>query len=524
MNANKTLSKLIFFNLLFIFIYPSFGSENFDECVLLTNEIKKNIHSYQLDEAPNEANEDGRPLIWFKTDTKYNSSSDIRKIGHIDGVISEDVNVLDFPFERTSRNMIKILSIHSYYSNKYKIIAGDIVYSINDLEISNLTDSDIRNLIIDEMEILKEGNNTELIIFNNKEDLKTEYFSVSAGIFPKTISDIDPVNGTFNSSYKIILEWGDFRLINIGKNVYEERNKNFPELEGHVYFCTYTEKEFLDLGLWQPKIGLKNEVRNLNLSKKIYVIEFFHEDSNGNGIYITKKYEGASNLKSNFVFNSFPFDSQKIEFVLNDISADKYNHYIWFSEAYYLDLIRNFNNISLTDWTLASFDINHTSDPSFLWEQQFSDTANKENLHFIYDIERNYFYYIYKILIPILIILLISWSTFWISIKELESRLTVSVVCFLSLIAYTFVIDQSLPKLDYLTIMDKIVLLAYVFSALPTIQSIYAHSLYIINPRKSIAVNNSFKKITPIMFIVVVFLITITVLYNSKNTIYALSY
>ena len=138
------------------------------------------------------------------------------------------------------------------------------------------------------------------------------------------------------------------------------------------------------------------------MSKKNYIIEFFHEDSDANGMYITKKYEGASNLKSNFIFNSFPFDSQKLEFVLNDISADKYNHYIWYSEAYYLDLIRNFNNISLTDWTLASFDFNHTSDPSFLWEQQYSATANKENLHFIYSIERNYFYYIYKILIEII--------------------------------------------------------------------------------------------------------------------------
>ena len=48
-------------------------------------------------------------------------------------------------------------------------------------------------------------------------------------------------------------------------------------------------------------------------------------------------------------------------------------------------------------------------------------------------------------------------------------------MCFLTLIAYNFVIDQDLPKLGYLTLIDNIVLLSYIYSALPTIISIFEY-------------------------------------------------
>ena len=47
--------------------------------------------------------------------------------------------------------------------------------------------------------------------------------------------------------------------------------------------------------------------------------------------------------------------------------------------------------------------------------------------------------------------------------KELEARLTITIVCLLSLIAYNFVIDADLPKLEYLTIMDYIILVSYIY-------------------------------------------------------------
>ena len=61
--------------------------------------------------------------------------------------------------------------------------------------------------------------------------------------------------------------------------------------------------------------------------------------------------------------------------------------------------------------------------------------------------------------------------------KEIESRLTITIVCLLSLIAYNFVIDSDMPKLEYLTIMDYIILISYVYAAIPNFLSIYSFQL-----------------------------------------------
>ena len=97
------------------------------------------------------------------------------------------------------------------------------------------------------------------------------------------------------------------------------------------------------------------------------------------------------------------------------------------------------------------------------------------------EIERKYGYYIFKVIFPIILILLICWSSVWINPKELESRLTITIVCLLSLIAYNFVIDSELPKLEYLTVLDWIILISYVYATIPNILSVYSFRISSVN-------------------------------------------
>ena len=90
------------------------------------------------------------------------------------------------------------------------------------------------------------------------------------------------------------------------------------------------------------------------------------------------------------------------------------------------------------------------------------------------ELERKFGYYIFKVIFPIILILLICWASVWIDPKELESRLTITIVCLLSLIAYNFVIDSELPKLEYLTVLDWIILISYIYATIPNILSVYS--------------------------------------------------
>ena len=72
-------------------------------------------------------------------------------------------------------------------------------------------------------------------------------------------------------------------------------------------------------------------------------------------------------------------------------------------------------------------------------------------------------------------ILIICWSVFWINGLQLESRLTVTSVSFLALIAYNYVVEDDLPKLGYSTVLDSIILWSYIFAGLATMLTIYSY-------------------------------------------------
>ena len=68
---------------------------------------------------------------------------------------------------------------------------------------------------------------------------------------------------------------------------------------------------------------------------------------------------------------------------------------------------------------------------------------------------------------------MVCWSSVWINPREIESRLTVTIVCLLALIAYNFVFNEDLPKLYFLTSLDRYILLSYLFCSIPTFLTIY---------------------------------------------------
>ena len=79
--------------------------------------------------------------------------------------------------------------------------------------------------------------------------------------------------------------------------------------------------------------------------------------------------------------------------------------------------------------------------------------------------------------------------------------MTVSVVCLLSLIAYTFIADKDLPKLSYLTVMDYIILLSYFFAAVPTVQTIFVHSIGSKVGNSAKLIDKKFRLATPLVYI-----------------------
>ncbi len=390
------------------------------------------------------------------------------------------------------------------------IFPGDIIISINDLDLREISEDKEKKKILKKniSEIFKTN---EEIIFkikrNNKivdikyafENTKTKLFNtVESYDYPMidfyvSSIEIDEKSGTFDASIDTSFKERLDNRYSLTKFIWEDLiyNKKYEGEDLISYYyetCTFNEERYGDLNTVDPKYGLKfdNTVQEYkHLKDSTYRItpvikekkSGYHDDLAD----IEYKSSSVYKIKNDFNLRTFPFDKQKLTIYLRshlsnkDIKSFRSNVS---SRTYKKALeFKDLNQIQGWDITNASTNYKIYDDPL--------DLKYYDGFELVFDIERKSGYYIFKIIFPIILILMICWSAVWIDPKEIESRLTVTIVCLLSLIAYNFVIDSELPKLEYLTIMDYMILISYIYAAIPNFLSIY--SFHLIKKNKLLA-------------------------------------
>ena len=163
---------------------------------------------------------------------------------------------------------------------------------------------------------------------------------------------------------------------------------------------------------------------------------------------------------------------------------------------------------------MTSYEIN-----PFQYQDEFFQKRNfADGLTLDISIERKHGYYIFKVILPIILILMVCWSVVWIHPRELESRLTITIVCLLSLIAYNFVIDAELPKLEYLTVLDWIILISYLYAAIPNFLTIASFNFIKTNEQLSMKLESYGKKYGPTSYVaIIIFIIFLNANLNPEN-------
>lgn len=58
------------------------------------------------------------------------------------------------------------------------------------------------------------------------------------------------------------------------------------------------------------------------------------------------------------------------------------------------------------------------------------------------------------LLLPILLIVMMSWTVFWVDPIKYDSQLIISATSMLSLVAFLFTLSNQIPEIGYLTSMD----------------------------------------------------------------------
>ena len=291
--------------------------------------------------------------------------------------------------------------------------------------------------------------------------------------------------------------------------------KNFyvpDEQEPYYVECPFNPIEWKKKGYVFPFFAKFNNLHKVDyntFSEEIIVKVYdpekipLHKKLGWDEQYSTVDYdsEGLYTFNNSFDLQNFPFDKQSLRFqIINkglmmfEIAA--------VSDASQLNIQHFVENKSINGWKLLSGKLKYEpyKDPYF---DNYQDSLIAEII-----IERKYSYYIYKVIIPIVLILMICWSSLWIPAREIESKLTITIVCLLSLIAYNFVIDKDLPKLEYLTTLDWIILISYFYATVPNFFAIISFNLKK-NNQLGPKIDNLGKKYGAVSYLIIIFLIII---------------
>ena len=86
---------------------------------------------------------------------------------------------------------------------------------------------------------------------------------------------------------------------------------------------------------------------------------------------------------------------------------------------------------------------------------------SKATTSFVFRRRRQYF--VFRIYIPSILIVMVSWSTFWISQAAVPARAGICITTILTLITMLGVVNNNMPKVSYIKAIDLYLLVSFIF-------------------------------------------------------------
>jgi hypothetical protein len=245
---------------------------------------------------------------------------------------------------------------------------------------------------------------------------------VSVGIWIVDITNIDSAQQNFTADIAVVLRWKDSRLAHTGT--------------GLAHYA-------LDQ-IWTPRVAIANETSSVvrKLAESVEV------EPDGTVLY-RQRYTGA--FTQPLRLKSFPFDRQtfRIQFV-----AIRYrpNEVVFVPDQKWIDdgLLKAAGisgSITLPDWTVERWDAK---------PDVYALTPGLQYSGYVFEFtaSRNVQHYMLKVILPLILIVIMSWSVFWTEPTNSNTQFSIAVTSMLTLIAYRFAVDTQLPRLPYMTRLD----------------------------------------------------------------------
>ena len=93
------------------------------------------------------------------------------------------------------------------------------------------------------------------------------------------------------------------------------------------------------------------------------------------------------------------------------------------------------------------------------------------------DVKREPFHLLALVILPLTLLVMLTWSVFWMDEEPLSARINISFIGILSVVAYQFIVQDSMPAISYFTLMDAFLISTLVIVGLGVVVNLVVDKL-----------------------------------------------
>ncbi len=253
------------------------------------------------------------------------------------------------------------------------------------------------------------------------------------------LHDLNEINNeaeTFDFSGVLTLKWRD------------PRQAFDPAAEGANERVFQGSYQFNELATgWYPQVVLVNESGMYQKSGTVLRVQ-----SDGTST-LTETLNATA--KADLDMTRFPFDRQRLEAVFEVLGFDRDEvllQVVESDEAIFLA-----SKVQIPQWRITGANASIRNRSTTYAGRLAVSSAFVVSI----DVQRKSFYMVRLVVVPLFLILLLSFSVFWMDRSSIGDRLSVSFIGILTAVAYQSVISDRMPQVAYITLMHAFVMFSF---------------------------------------------------------------
>jgi hypothetical protein len=216
------------------------------------------------------------------------------------------------------------------------------------------------------------------------------------------------------------------------------------------------------------------------INADVEMFEFDTEDSSNGYYYVSGRCKAIIPYKADY--HKFPFDIQNLNISIeNKVANSKSLIYIPDNSTTNINNLKD-GNVEILNGDQYSIKSLKAVESSYIYTTNFGDPQVEGNekysrLEFHIEVDRDPTGIIQKITLPLIVVLILAYLVFYIPDHEIGTASGLTVTALLAAIAFQWTLNDSLPKVSYLTTIDRIFYLVYAYIFYAMAQTILTFNL-----------------------------------------------